>query len=158
MAGKVNDVQPIFVYDEPVTFDEHGIKYTIIDPREYGVHFKGQAYFTTSNTVQNNPVLVKNFLSAIIDGWSKVSSDQESGIAALKKIAPTTDEKREREMLRRGLKFFVSPQGKILMTDLETWKDMFRTLRETKTVENEINVEQLFALDPLRQVYASRKK
>lgn len=157
IAGKVNDVQPIFIYDEPVTLDEQHIKYSIVDPRDYGVHFKGQAYFTTTSTIHNNPNLVRNFLSAELDGWTKVASDPESAIAALHKIAPSADLKRERELLKRGIVFFVPKGHQVLMSDPQTWGDMIRTLRDTNSISQDLGIDQVLDLEPLKQVYASRK-
>ena len=156
LAGTVNDVQPIFIYDEPVTFDQRAIKYNVIDPKQYGVNFKGQAYFTTRHTVTHNNALVKKFLGAIVDGWAATAMNPETAIAALKRLSPSSDSVRERELLRRGIGFFVASGHQILATDPSTWSGMLDTLVKTKTISKPMNTSVFLSMEPLQQMYAER--
>lgn len=125
LSGRVNDVQPIFLYDETITLDELGIEYNVIDPRQFGVFFKGQAYFTTRSTVEHQPELVRRFVAAMSDGWNRAAEDPEHAIAALKAVSPTVDSERELALLKRGLPFFVEPEKrKTLSTDPDSWGAM----------------------------------
>lgn len=130
LVSATHDVHPAYVYDETVDLDKQGIKYRIIRPGEWGVHFKGPVYFTTRRTVETNPGLVTAFVRSTIAGWRAAYADPQAAIAALGQLSPTLNKERELEVLKRGLPLFVDPSRPILSSDTETWRDMISDLTE----------------------------
>ena len=114
ISGRTHDVQPIFIFDETTTLDKLNFQYKIIKPSDYGVHFKGQSYFTTSATVRNNPSLVAVFVKSLAEGWRIAVTDQQLVMNALKTLSPNADLDHEAEMLRRGVPYFVTSGNTIL--------------------------------------------
>lgn len=130
------DVRPAFIYDEPVSLDLKGIKYSIIDPSDYGVSFLGTVYFTTRKTIKENPVLVQAFVNAIADGWKAAFNNPEKAISYLKLYDNTIDEHRELLAFKKGIKYFSGENGQILFADIKSWQEMANDLKELGVLHN----------------------
>ena len=59
-----------YLTDEVHYYQEKGIKFNIIDPRNYGVDFLGDNLFTTEQELRLNPERADRFLRASLKGWS----------------------------------------------------------------------------------------
>lgn len=153
ISGRVNDVQPIFAYDETISLDAQGIPYTTVDPRDYGVDFKGQAYFTTTATYETQRDLVEAFLEASVKGWKSIKQDTEKAVSLIAQSGPSVDEAREREMLSRAMPYFVPENGRVLTTDPEQWDGMIKTLVRTETISAPLDPNAFIQLKALETVY-----
>jgi ABC-type nitrate/sulfonate/bicarbonate transport system substrate-binding protein len=156
ISGRVNDVQPIFMYDEPVTLEKQGIAFNIVDPRKYGVHFKGQCYFATRNTVAKQPEVLSRALQALIQGWSKAADAPSQAVAALKELSPSLDAPSEVVRLQRALPFFVpTDRRQLLLSDPASWSNMIETLVSTKTIPRAYRPEEFLSLGIVGQAHAA---
>lgn len=124
------DVRPAFIYDEPVSLDMQNMKYTIINPSEYGVSFIGTVYFTTKKMVDENPETVQSFINAVAKGWEKSIKQPAVAIKYLKEYDSNIDENRELKSLEKGLSFFTGYNNEVLTADLPHWEQMSNTLVE----------------------------
>lgn len=124
------DVRPAFIYDEPVSLDMQNLKYTIINPSEYGVSFIGTVYFTTKKMVDENPETVQSFINAVAKGWEKSIKQPAVAIKYLKEYDSNIDENRELKSLEKGLSFFKGYNNEVLTADLPHWEQMSNTLVE----------------------------
>jgi NitT/TauT family transport system substrate-binding protein len=124
ILGRTHDVQPVYAYDETVTLDSLQVPYTLIQPRDYGVAFKGPVYFTTRNTVERDPELVRRFIAATARGWQKTLRAPDSAMVAIARLSPSLNITREREVLRRALPYYGSTERRPLTSEPETWKPM----------------------------------
>lgn len=156
-AGTTHDVQPVYVYDEPVTLDQQGVKYNLILPKDYGVAFKGPVYFTTLATLERNPGLVSRFLSAMALGWRAAERSPETAISALKSLAPSIDAARELEVLRRALPYYFSPSRKLFDSDPESWQQMLQTLLDGGIINRPLAAHEFLYLDLARVVSLNRQ-
>jgi len=95
------DVHPVFVYDETVTLDMQGIKYNLIEPKDFGVGFKGPVYFCKRETLEKQPQLVQAFIKTMVQGWNYAIENRAEAIKLLKEFAPEIDEKREASVLEK---------------------------------------------------------
>ena len=66
--GKVDAVSG-YLTDMPLILQKHGIHYSIIRPRTYGIDFYGDCLFTTEKEIREHPQRVKKFLAASMKGW-----------------------------------------------------------------------------------------
>lgn len=139
ITGSTHDVQPIYVYDETVSLDAQGIKYSLILPRDYGVVFKGPVYFTTKDTIKNQPELVNRFIRAAILGWKQALQSPDSAIGALSQIAPSIDKQRELEVLKRALPYYIDAKRKPLTTDVNSWQQMIDDMVKFKVLPTPID-------------------
>lgn len=124
------DVRPAFIYDEPVSLDMQNLKYTIINPSEYGVSFIGTVYFTTKKMVEENPETVQSFINAVAKGWEKSIKQPAVAIKYLKEYDSNIDENRELKSLEKGISFFTGYNNQVLTADLPHWEQMSNTMVE----------------------------
>lgn len=156
ISGKVTDVQPVFMYDEPVTLEEQGIAYNVIDPREYGVNFKGQCYFATHNTIKENPDLVVSVLRALIQGWWQARETPDKAVAALKELSPSLEAESETKRLKRALPYFVTgDRSKLLQSDPASWHEMIAALVSSKVIKAPMDPASFLKLDLLNSAQSS---
>lgn len=134
IAGQY-DVRPAFVYDETVSLDQQGIEYNIIEPKDYGIQFLGTVYFTRKETVEDHPELVQSFVNAMAIGWEKTIENPDKAIELLKEYDPSIDSQRELASLKKGLNYFKGQDGKVLYSDMESWKAMAETLIDLKVIK-----------------------
>lgn len=58
-----------YLSNEPYYLAQRGIKYTVLNPRNYGVDFYSDILFTSEAEIKNHPQRVKAFRDASIEGW-----------------------------------------------------------------------------------------
>lgn len=124
------DLRPVFIYDEPSDLTLQGIDYNIIEPKQFGISFKGICYFCTQETVTRHPELVKRFIFTMAQGWRKALANPEEAISALKAFDSSINERKELIGLKAGIPYFAGFRGKVLTTDTESWKEMSEVMRE----------------------------
>lgn len=130
------DVRPAFVYDEPVSLEIQGIKYNLIKPADYGVHFLGTVYFTKRSTVEKRPEVVQSFVNALQEGWTKSFQDPQLAIKYLKQYDKDIDENRETLSLRMAMPYFQGINGKPLSCNYNSWYDMAVSLKGIGFIKN----------------------
>lgn len=157
VARSTHDVQPVYVYDEPVTLDKQHVEYNIIVPQDYGVRYKGPVYFTTLATLQNDPALVTSFLRATAEGWRAAHNDPRAAIGALAEVAGSIDNERELEVLRRALPYYVSQTRRLFDSDPETWRPMIDAMQEYEVISRRIEPTTFLYLDHARAATADMK-
>ncbi len=124
------DLRPVFIYDEPSALKLAGIEYTLIEPKDYGIKFKGICYFTKRETVENNPKLVQAFINSVAKGWEEAISNPKKAIASLKNFDNSINEEKELLGLQTGLDYFKGYENKILYTDKDSWNQMATDMKE----------------------------
>lgn len=158
ISGRVNDVQPVFMYDEPVSLEDQHIEYNLIDPREFGVSFKGQCYFTTRATLDKQPELVARVLEALLLGWAKAADAPDDAIAALRQRSPALDGVGEAKRLKRALPFFVpADRSKLLGTAPVSWNDMIASLVSSGVITKPLIPSAILSLTTLDRARAAVK-
>lgn len=154
IATDAYDVRPAFIYDEPVSLDLRGIKYDLIEPRNYGVSFVGTVYFTKRATVENSPELVQSFISSVAEGWTASLRYRDDAIRNIKEYDKGIDEKRERLSLEKGASYFAGNNGRILWTDSDDWKEMVKSLQALRVLKSDFDVSKYLNNDFLVAHYA----
>jgi len=146
MSGKVNDVQPIFVFDETVTLDEANFPYNMILPKDFGVVFKGPAYFTTKSTLSQNPELVNKFIKSMKEGWEYAAKNPQESIDMLATYSPKISRDRELKLLDRALPYYVSTERKTLTSDSNTWEAFINELVSLGYLKSKLDVSEVLDL------------
>lgn len=138
------DVVPVYIIDQVVEFRRNGIEVNIIDPRDYGVDLgPGNLYFTSEETLENEPELVRHFLRGAAKGWQRAYDDPSYAAAA---ILPHTGGGSEEglKMQIDAITEFVSKSGAIggvEKIDEKQWQDTIAILSESGRLENVDAVE-----------------
>lgn len=157
VSANAYDVRPAFIYDEPVSLDIQKIKYTIIEPKNYGVRFLGTVYFTKRETVEKNPEIVQSFINAIADGWSAAIKYPERAIDFLKQFDNTIDINRELMSLRKGIDYYRGKNNKILWSDRSDWEEMLKSLQDLGLVKN-VDLSKSIDTTFLQKYYLTHKE
>ncbi|MGZ8161380.1 MAG: ABC transporter substrate-binding protein [Methylobacter sp.] len=58
-----------YLSNEPYYLKQHGVEYTVLNPRNYGVDFYSDILFTTEDEIKQHPDRVKAFRDASLEGW-----------------------------------------------------------------------------------------
>src|SRR6266481_219606 len=128
------DIRPAFIYDEPVTAELKNLEftnrfeYTIIEPKNFGVHFMGTVYFTSRKYATQNKLTVQKFIDSVADGWRASLKYPDRAIQHLKDFDATISVQRESMSLERAKHYFEGKDGKVLAADLADWQEMIQLL------------------------------
>lgn len=147
------DVQPVFINDETVNFDQENIEYNLIEPKDFGVNIKGLVYFTKRETLEKNPEVVKAFVETMADGWNYAVKNPEKAIGMLKEIAPETDTTREVQVLRKGISYFTAYNNEPLNSDIESWNSMIDTLKQGGLIKNNVDLSKVLQFQFINEYY-----
>ena len=60
--------------NEPFLLRQKGVRYRLLQPRDYGVDFYGDCLFSSDTELNEHPTRVKNFLDATLRGWEYAMS------------------------------------------------------------------------------------
>lgn len=150
------DVHPVFVYDETVTLDQLGVKYNLIEPKDFGVRFKGPVYFCKRETLEKNPELVRAFVETMAEGWDYAIKNPDSAIAMLKEFAPEVDVNRERQVLAKAIPYYSAYNGQPINSDLDSWKDMVSELKDLKVITNDVDLSRVLQLRFINEHYSKK--
>lgn len=150
------DVHPVFVYDETVTLDQQGIKYNLIEPKDFGVRFKGPVYFCKRETLEKNPELVRAFVETMAEGWDYAIKNPDSAVAMLKEFAPEVDVVRERQVLAKAIPYYSAYNSQPINSDQESWKEMVTELKDLKVISNDVDLNRVVQLKFINEYYSKK--
>lgn len=149
----VYDVHPVFVYDETVTLDQIGVSYNLIEPKNFGVDFKGPVYFTRRAVVDGQPDLVEAFIRIMVKGWNDALGEPEAAIQMLKEFAPEIDAERELQVLRKGAEYFRAYRAEPVNSDRESWTAMAQLMVDFGRLKKLPDLDKVIRLDWVNSVY-----
>lgn len=152
------DVRPAFIYDEPVSLDLKGIKYHVIEPKNYGIAFIGTVYFTKRSTINKNRELVQQFVFSVADGWRAALKHPGDAIRFLKEYDKNIDPSRERMSLEKGMPYFQGKEGKILWADPQDWEEMAKALKKLGQLKPDFQLADSIDNTFLAAYYATESK
>jgi ABC-type nitrate/sulfonate/bicarbonate transport system substrate-binding protein len=152
------DVRPAFIYDEPVTLKNAGIKFNIIKPSDYGVNYLGTVYFTRTEVVAAQRKTMIDLLASLVQGWRAVSTaaGQADAINLLKQSFPEVDADREKTSLELGAPLFEGPSGsgRPLTATPSHWQDTLSGLVDLGDLKpNALNLSQIWNSSLLDAAY-----
>ena len=147
ISGDLNDVQPIFIFDETVTLEDQGLDYNLIVPSDFGVEYKGASYFTTKSTYEDNPKLVKSFLNSMNDGWNYSVQNPENAISMLTAVSPSSNEVREAKLLNKAAPYYINKEEPFLLSDAKSWDAWMSSLVENGVLTSKLDTESFLRLE-----------
>ncbi len=140
------DLRPVFVYDEPSELALRGIKYTLIEPKAFGIQFKGMCYFCKRETVTRNPQLVQKFINTMAEGWQSALANPDKAIQALKEFDPSIRADKELLGLKNGIPYLSGYAGKVLSTDKESWHTMMQSMLDLGFLKAKPDLNQVLQM------------
>jgi len=142
-----------FVNVIAVDVQRAGYEINIIYPDDYGIHFYGDVLITTDELIAQDPDLVRRFTRAVLRGWTYAVENPESIGAFVQKYNPDADQALENARMIASLPLINTGEDYIGWMRPEVWAGMERTLREQGVLTNPIDVEQVYTLQFLKEIY-----
>jgi ABC-type nitrate/sulfonate/bicarbonate transport system substrate-binding protein len=150
------DVRPAFIYDEPVSLEQQGISYEVLDPAQYGVHFTGTVYFTRRDVLDAKRPLAQALVTSLVKGWTYAIANPNDSLSDVLAAYPSLKKERESRSLQLALPYFSGENGKPLTASTETWQAMISGLEEIGVIApNAVRVDQVW--DPTLVNHAYEK-
>jgi len=135
VTTKSYDIRPAYVYDEPISLDAKGVKYTMLKADAHVSLISG-VYFTRGKTLRESPDKVRAFVFAMADGWTSALAHPEEAIRLLSAYDKGVDAKKELQSLKVGLDYFSGENGRVLWASPERLKGFAEALVSLKKTAN----------------------
>lgn len=133
--NKLYNVKLAFIYVENVALDEQGVKYNMIEPRNFGVTFPGRVYFAKREFVEKNKDLVQRFITTVLQGWESSFKNPDNAAKELKGYDKSINEARERKSFDKGLPYFNGFNNQLLMVDESKLTEMVNLLKDVNLIK-----------------------
>jgi ABC-type nitrate/sulfonate/bicarbonate transport system substrate-binding protein len=134
--NKIYDVKLAFIYVENVALDEQGIKYNMIEPRNFGVTFPGRVYFAKREFIEKNSELVQKFINTVLEGWESSFKNPDNAAKELKEYDKNIEEIRERKSFDKGRLYFNGFNNQLLMVDEKELEGMVKLLIDVNLIKS----------------------
>jgi NitT/TauT family transport system substrate-binding protein len=130
-----------------------GYEINIIYPDDYGIHFYGDVLITTDELIAQDPDLVQRFTRALLKGWTYAVENPESTGEFVQKYNADADQALENARMIASLPLVNTGEDHIGWMKPEAWAGMERTLREQGVLLQALDVEQVYTLQFLEEIY-----
>lgn len=133
--------------NEPIQLRAQGIEITELRVADY-VNLASNGIITNEMVIAENPLLIRRFLRAFIQGLRDTIIDPDQAYEISKKYVENlaqADEKVQKEVLRRSIAMW---QAKRLgYADPQAWENMHQTLLEMGLLSQPLDVKKAFTND-----------
>ena len=151
-SGKV-PVWAGFINGLALEAEQSGYKLNIIYPDDYGIHFYGDVLITTDDLIVNDHDLVHRFTRAALKGWTYAVENPEDTGAFVQKYNPGVDPAVEIDKMTASIPYINTGENYIGWMKSEVWEGMEQTLQEQGVLANELDVELIYTLQFLEDIY-----
>jgi NitT/TauT family transport system substrate-binding protein len=130
-----------------------GYELNIIYPDDYGIHFYGDVLITTDDLIANDPDLAQRFARAVLRGWTYAVENPETIGEFVQKYNAEAEVALENARMIASLPLVNTGEDHIGWMKPEVWAGMEQTLREQGVLTNPVEVEKLYTLQFLEEIY-----
>jgi NitT/TauT family transport system substrate-binding protein len=131
-----------------------GYQINIIYPDDYRIHFYGDVLITTDELIEKDPELVQRFTRATLKGWTYAVENPQTIGEFVQKYNPAADPELEVERMIASIPLVNTGEDVIGWMKPEAWAGMERTLREQGVLTAPLNLEDVYTLRFLREIYS----
>ncbi len=135
-----------------------GYQVNLIWPSDYGVHMYGDSLITTDQMIAENPDLVTRFLRATLRGWREAIEDPEAAAAITLNYAKETDPELQAQMIEASLPLIHTGEDHIGWMRAEVWQGMHDILLEQGLLAGPVELESVYTMEFLREIYGGEGK
>jgi NitT/TauT family transport system substrate-binding protein len=122
-------------------------------PDDYGIHFYGDVVITTDKMITDHPDIVRRFTRAALKGWTYAVENPRSTGAFVQQYNPQADPELENDKVTASIPLINTGVDFIGWMEPEMWAGMERTLREQGVLTETQDVEQVYTLQFLEEIY-----
>ena len=130
-----------------------GYKINIISPDDYGIHFYGDVLITTDDFIAKNPDVVQRFVRATLKGWKYAVENPEAIGVFVQNYDPDANADLETAKMVRSIPLINTGENPIGWMRGETWDLMAQTLREQGVLTEPLDLEQVYTMQFLKEIY-----
>lgn len=144
------DVVDLYRTDQLYLFERSNIPHTLILPEQYNFGMYGDVLVTDSETIRDNPDLVRGFVGATFAGWKYALSHKDEAIEIILKYAADqyADEAYERYILEKSAPLITPTGGRSLGSmDFTSWKNAYAAVRQAGLIEKEFDAGSMYTND-----------
>jgi ABC-type nitrate/sulfonate/bicarbonate transport system substrate-binding protein len=131
-----------------------GYEINVVYPDDYGIHFYGDVLITTDDLIARDPALVRRFTRAALKGWTFAVENPEATGEFVQKYNPEADVELENARMIASLPLVNTGEETIGWMKAEVWAGMEQTLREQQVLTDPVEVEQVYTLRFIQEIYA----
>jgi NitT/TauT family transport system substrate-binding protein len=143
----------VFINGFAINIQQAGYELNLIYPDDYGVHFYSDTLFSTDDLIATNPDLIQRFLRATLKGWTYAVENTAEIPAFVQKYYPEADLANENARMTTSLPLVNTGEDHIGWMKPEVWSGMERTLREQNVLTIPVEVEQVYTMQFLEEIY-----
>jgi NitT/TauT family transport system substrate-binding protein len=152
------DVTPAYSTGGLIRLRQKGLKFNLIWPGDYGIHFYSDTLVTTDGTIREKSGLVTRFLRATLKGWQEAIQDYERAVAITLKYANVKDPQLQTAMMEALLPLVHTGEDHIGWMRPEEWQGMYDVLLEEKILKAPFEVNQAYTLRFLEDIHGGETK
>lgn len=141
IAGDVYDIRPAYIYDEPISLDAQGLRYTLLKPDDYVTLISG-VYFTTGLMLREHPERVRGIVFALAQGWAEALAHPQDAIDRLAAYDRNVDRTKELRSLDAGREYFAGESGRVLWASPDRLKAFGDAMVALKLADSEADVRK----------------
>lgn len=140
--------------NQSLTLPREGVPLVDFAYSKNGTNTMGLTIFTHSDTLEENPDLVRRFVAATVKSFEAAMAEPDAAIAAGLKVKPDLDAELSLEQLKVGMGLMKSaasqdlPLGHFASKD---WEDTLSLMKEYQELDTDIDASVLFTNDYLPQ-------
>jgi len=126
--------------------------------REAVRHLQGgpNSIFTTDDIIARNPDLVRRFLRATLKGWTYAVENPTAIGSMVAKYKSDADPDLEVAQMTSSIPFVNTGEDHIGWMKPEVWAGMEKTLREQGVLTKPVEVEQVYSIQFLQEIYGQQ--
>jgi NitT/TauT family transport system substrate-binding protein len=151
-TGKI-DVASGLSTSAVLSVQQDGYEVNIIYPDDYGVHFYSTTIFASDDYIASNPELVTRFLRASLNGWVYAVENSQMMGAMVRLYNPDADSAFETASMIATLPYINTGEDHIGWMKREAWEGMVQTLLDEGEIPEPLNVDDLYTLQFVQQIY-----
>jgi diguanylate cyclase (GGDEF)-like protein len=127
-----------YLSNEPYYLKQHGVDYTVLNPRNYGVDFYSDILFTTEDEIKKYPGRVKALRDASLEGWRYAMDHPQEVIDLLVNKYKVNKSRAHLEFEAQAIRPLIVPDL-IEMGHMNPWRwqHMANTFIQADMVEND---------------------
>lgn len=152
LSGRIQ-VAHAYLTNEVITAPMQGHEITIISPDDYGVHFYADTLYTTDEFIAEHPDIVQRFLRASLKGWMYMIEKPEAAGPLVQRYHPAADPDLEVAKMIASIPLVNTGQDYIGWMEPGVWSGMEETLRSLGVLKSSLDVEQVYTLQFLEEIY-----
>ncbi len=147
------DLRPVFIYDETSELKLRGIEYSLIEPKNFGIQFKGICYFTKREVLEEDPDLVRRFVNTMAAGWEAALSNPKDAIESLSRFDSSINKEKELLGLKEGMEYLDGYEGRVLDSDMESWQYMCEMMVELGFMRSNPDLTEVLRFEFVREYH-----